>query len=113
MEWTFSWNWVSIVALAVPRSVCLLVGVADIPEPFLLKLPSAVPLDLLIFRVVVHIFDFSLRGCRPRSGCFSRYGIFLRQSSVVGFDRKRSLSFPCPGRLRFQESFGRELFLIS
>ena len=44
MEWTFSWNWVSIVALAVPRSVCLLVCVADIPEPFLpfwLKLLSA------------------------------------------------------------------------
>ena len=42
-EWTFSWKWVSMVALAVPRSVCLLVCVADIPEPFLLKLPSAVP----------------------------------------------------------------------
>ena len=38
--WTFSWNWASIVALAVPRSVCLLVCVADIPEPFFAKLFS-------------------------------------------------------------------------
>ena len=63
MEWTFNWNWVSIVVLAVPRSVisvCLLVCVADIPEPFLLKLPSAVPLDLLIFELLVLSCIFSV-----------------------------------------------------
>ena len=40
-------------------------------------------------------------------------GYSLRQSSVEGLDRKRSLNFPCPRRLRLQESFGREILFVS
>ena len=105
MEWTFSWNWVSIVVLAVPRSVisvCLLVCVAYIPEPFLLKLPSAVPLDLLIFEFLVLscIFLVFLSAGIARSPTASVGRLFSPHCPEYFVeDRKHSLSFSGAGRL--------------
>ena len=86
----------------MPRSVCLLVCVADIPEPFLLKLPSAVPLDLLIFEFLVLscIFSVFLSAGIARSPTAS-VGRLFSPHCPEDFveDRKHSLSFSGAGRL--------------
>ena len=69
--------------------------------------------SLFFFWYCFAYFRFSFTRVSPELRLLQSVGYFLRQSSVESLDRRGSLSFPCPGRLRFQESFGRELFFIS
>ena len=103
MEWTFSWNLVSIVTQAMPLSG---VFVSDLSatktRSHLLKLPSAVPLDLLIFEFLVLscIFSVLLSAGIARSPTASVGRLFSPHCPEYFVeDRKRSLSFSCAGRL--------------
>ncbi len=103
MEWTFSWNLVSIVTQAMPHSG---VFVSDLSatktRSHLLKLPSAVPLDLLIFELLVLscVFSVFLSAGIARSPTASVGRLFSPHCPEYFVeDRKRSLSFSCAGRL--------------
>ena len=72
------------------------------PKPFMLKLPSAVPLDLLIFELLVLscIFSVFLSAGIARSPTASVGRLFSPHCPEYFVeDRKRSLSFSCAGRL--------------
>ena len=112
MEWTFSWNLVSIVTQAMPHSG---VFVSDLSatktRSQLLKLPSSVPLDLLILRiflVVLCIFSVLLYAGLVRAPPAS-VGVFLR--IVLPDFLGSSLSFQCR-TLRFPKNRTRAFLLV-
>ena len=90
MEWTFSWNLVSIVTQAMPHYGVFVSGLsATKTRSHLLKLPSAVPLDLLILRiflVVLCIFSVLLYAGLVRAPPAS-VGVFPPQGPA-GLPRK-------------------------